>query len=214
MAVMRDVSASASIWLIGIVIIVLTSISMNILGPTLPDVLFWAGNGSCSGSANLIGFSLFGCLANSCSKARAGDATMVPMWWYFSAGILFSALPSLHQHADVVRAKRDLDRAKAQLGSRPLPLPRVRKDEQDDGHPRGWPVLPVDSLWRWRHSVVPVSPGRDDDVLRRAILEVAAGIEVPATHISVVGMVISAVLAGYAIPAGKPTSLRSLQDSH
>ena len=90
---LKNISASASIWFIGIVVIVLTSVSMNILGPTLPlhtflgweRVVFWL-------SANLIIFSLFGCIANTCSRARSGDATYAPMWWFFSAGILFSSL--------------------------------------------------------------------------------------------------------------------------
>ena len=46
---LKNISASASIWFIGIVVIVLTSVSMNILGPTLPlhtflgweRVVFW-----------------------------------------------------------------------------------------------------------------------------------------------------------------------------
>ena len=90
---LKNISASASIWFIGIVVIVLTSVSMNILGPTLPlhtflgweRVVFWL-------SAILIIFSLYGCVANTCSRSRSGDATYAPMWWFFSAGILFSSL--------------------------------------------------------------------------------------------------------------------------
>ena len=93
MGLLRGINAGASIWFIGIIVIVLTSISMSILGPTLPlhtflgweRVVFWL-------SANLIIFSFFGCIANTCTRARSGEATNVPMWWFFSAGLLFSAL--------------------------------------------------------------------------------------------------------------------------
>ena len=206
MAVMRDVSASASIWLIGIVIIVLTSISMSILGPTLPmhtflgweRVVFWL-------SANLIGFSLFGCLANSCSKARAGDSTMVPMWWYFSAGILFSALllytsmqTSFVQSGTWTELKHNWEVVRYRFPE----YERMNKTMAILGAGRYYrsTVSGVGVILWFLFLLVATTTFCAGRILKwRQVSKYLLHIS------SVVGMVISAVLAGYAISiAGKP----------
>jgi hypothetical protein len=203
---LKNISASASIWFIGIVVIVLTSVSMNILGPTLPlhtflgweRVVFWL-------SANLIIFSLYGCIANTCSRSRNGDATYAPMWWFFSAGILFSSLllytsmqTSFVQPGTWVELKHNWEVVRYRFPEYEKMNKTVAIAEAGRYYKNTISVVGA-LLWCLfiLISTVTYCAGR---VL--SCREVSKYI----LHISsVVGMIISAVLAGYAISlAGKP----------
>jgi hypothetical protein len=91
-SMLRHVKAQTAIYVVGLVIMILASATLYVVGGKVQElhtflgwerVMFWLMIG-------LMIYSVFGCIANTCARARAGDATTTPTWVYFALGIGFS----------------------------------------------------------------------------------------------------------------------------
>ena len=77
---LRHVKAQTAIYVVGLVIMILASATLYVVGGKVQElrtflgwerVMFWLMIG-------LMIYSVFGCIANTCARARAGDATTTP----------------------------------------------------------------------------------------------------------------------------------------
>jgi hypothetical protein len=88
---LRHVRAQSAVYVLGMIIVILSSIGLYTLGPTLETktflgwerAVFWL-------LVMLIVYSALGCIAMTCARLRTGDSTTTPTWAYFSAGMLLS----------------------------------------------------------------------------------------------------------------------------